>query len=192
MCRLLRLGFPIAPVIAALSTNLEGNVVSSDTSRSRPPYPDADTASRSESENPVIASPKPHPHPPHTNQDWWPQQIDVSRLHPHAPASNPLGESFDYSTEFAKLDVDALKADVLDVITTSQDWWPADYGSYAGLFIRLSWHAAGTYRIFDGQGGGGHGLQRFAPLNSWRDNASLDQARRVRWPRTEQPGHALS
>ncbi|ORA34210.1 catalase/peroxidase HPI [Mycobacterium aquaticum] len=166
--------------------------MSSDTSHSRPPHPDADTASRSESENPAIASPKPQSHAPLTNQDWWPEQIDVSRLHPHAPASNPLGESFDYATEFAKLDVDALKADVLDVITTSQDWWPADYGSYAGLFIRMSWHAAGTYRIFDGRGGGGQGLQRFAPLNSWPDNANLDKARRLLWPVKQKYGNKIS
>ncbi|OBC13062.1 catalase/peroxidase HPI [Mycobacterium sp. 852013-50091_SCH5140682] len=166
--------------------------MSSDTSHSRPPHPDDDTASRSESENPAIASPKPKSHAPLTNQDWWPEQIDVSRLHPHAPASNPLGETFDYTTEFAKLDVDALKADVLDVITTSQDWWPADYGSYAGLFIRLSWHAAGTYRIFDGRGGGGQGLQRFAPLNSWPDNANLDKARRLLWPVKQKHGNKIS
>jgi catalase-peroxidase len=112
--------------------------VSSDTSDSRPPTPDAATASNSESENPAIASPKPKSGRPLTNQDWWPEQIDVSKLHTHSNKGNPLGEDYDYATEFAKLDVDALKADVISAITTSQDWWPADYGSYAGLMIRLS------------------------------------------------------
>lgn len=166
--------------------------MSSDTSDSRPPHSDAGTASTSESENPAISSPKPKAHAPLTNQDWWPEQIDVSRLHPHVPASNPLGDSFDYAAEFAKLDVEALKADLLSVITTSQDWWPADYGSYAGLFIRMSWHAAGTYRIFDGRGGGGQGLQRFAPLNSWPDNANLDKARRLLWPVKQKYGNKIS
>ncbi|GAS98206.1 catalase [Mycolicibacterium canariasense] len=166
--------------------------MSTDTSDSRPPHPDTGTASNSESENPAIASPKPKAHGPLTNQDWWPEQIDVSRLHPHAPDSNPLGDSFDYAAEFAKLDVEALKADLLSVITTSQDWWPADYGSYAGLFIRMSWHAAGTYRIFDGRGGGGQGLQRFAPLNSWPDNANLDKARRLLWPVKQKYGNKIS
>ncbi len=150
------------------------------------------TTHPSDSENPAIASPTPKAHAPLTNQDWWPEQIDVSKLHPHSPASNPLGETFDYATEFAKLDVDALKADLLSLITTSQDWWPADYGSYAGLFIRLSWHAAGTYRIFDGRGGGGQGLQRFAPLNSWPDNANLDTGRRLLWPIKQKYGNKIS
>jgi catalase-peroxidase len=166
--------------------------VSSDTSDSRPPHSDAGTASNSESENPAIPSPKPKAHGPLTIQDWWPEQIDVSRLHPHSPYSNPLGDSFSYAEEFAKLDVEALKADLLSVITTSQDWWPADYGSYAGLFIRLSWHAAGTYRIFDGRGGAGQGLQRFAPLNSWPDNANLDKGRRLLWPVKQKYGNKIS
>ncbi|WP_319434040.1 catalase/peroxidase HPI [Mycobacterium sp. RTGN5] len=146
----------------------------------------------SESENPVIDAPQPKAHGPRTNQDWWPDQVDVSKLHPHSPYSNPLGDDFDYAKEFAKLDPEAVKADVLSVITTSQDWWPADYGSYAGLFIRLSWHAAGTYRIFDGRGGAGQGLQRFAPLNSWPDNANLDKARRLLWPVKKKYGNKLS
>jgi catalase-peroxidase len=146
----------------------------------------------SESENPVIDAPQPKSHGPRTNQDWWPDQVDVSKLHPHSPYSNPLGDDFDYAKEFAKLDPEAVKADVLSVITTSQDWWPADYGSYAGLFIRLSWHAAGTYRIFDGRGGAGQGLQRFAPLNSWPDNANLDKARRLLWPVKKKYGNKLS
>jgi len=146
----------------------------------------------SDSENPAIDSPKPKSGAPLTNQDWWPEQIDVSVLHAHSPKGNPLGEDFDYSKEFAKVDVEALKADVISVITTSQDWWPADYGSYAGLMIRLSWHAAGTYRIFDGRGGAGQGMQRFAPLNSWPDNANLDKARRLLWPVKKKYGNKIS
>ncbi len=103
-----------------------------------------------------------------------------------------MGEDFNYAEEFAKLDVEALKADVISVITTSQDWWPADYGNYAGLFIRMSWHAAGTYRIYDGRGGGGEGVQRFAPLNSWPDNANLDKARRLLWPVKQKYGNKIS
>jgi catalase-peroxidase len=166
--------------------------VSSDTSDSRPPTPEAATASNSESENPAIASPKPKAGAPLKNQDWWPEQIDVSVLHAHSNKGNPLGEDFDYAKEFAKLDVEALKADVISAITTSQDWWPADYGSYAGLMIRLSWHAAGTYRIYDGRGGAGQGMQRFAPLNSWPDNANLDKARRLLWPVKKKYGNKIS
>jgi catalase-peroxidase len=171
---------------------MKGNLVSSDTSDSRPPHPETPTHSHSESENPAIKSPEPKAHRPLTNQDWWPEQIDVSVLHAHSPKGNPLGENFDYPAEFAKLDVNALKADVISVITTSQDWWPADYGSYAGLFIRMSWHAAGTYRTFDGRGGAGQGMQRFAPLNSWPDNANLDKARRLLWPVKQKYGNKIS
>jgi catalase-peroxidase len=171
---------------------MKGNLVSSDTSDSRPPNPETPTHSHSESENPAIKSPEPKAHRPLTNQDWWPEQIDVSVLHAHSPKGNPLGENFDYPAEFAKLDVNALKADVISVITTSQDWWPADYGSYAGLFIRMSWHAAGTYRTFDGRGGAGQGMQRFAPLNSWPDNANLDKARRLLWPVKQKYGNKIS
>ncbi|MGO9155484.1 catalase/peroxidase HPI [Mycobacterium sp.] len=146
----------------------------------------------SESENPVISAPTPKAHAPLTNRDWWPNQIDVSKLHSHPLQSNPLGEDFDYATEFAKLDVEALKADVISVMTTSQDWWPADYGHYGGLFIRMSWHAAGTYRIHDGRGGGGQGAQRFAPINSWPDNVSLDKARRLLWPVKQKYGNKIS
>ncbi len=146
----------------------------------------------SESENPAIDAPTPKGEAPRTNQDWWPNQVDVSRLHPQVAEANPLGEHFDYAEEFAKLDVNALKADLISVMTTSQDWWPADYGHYGGFFIRMSWHAAGTYRIYDGRGGGGQGMQRFAPLNSWPDNASLDKARRLLWPVKKKYGSKLS
>ena len=113
-------------------------------------------------------------------------------LHRQNQKGNPLGEDFDYAEEFKKLDVEAFKRDVIEVINTSQDWWPADYGSYAGLFIRMSWHAAGTYRIFDGRGGAGEGAQRFAPLNSWPDNANLDKARRLLWPIKQKYGNKIS
>ncbi|BBZ28628.1 catalase-peroxidase 2 [Mycolicibacterium madagascariense] len=166
--------------------------MSSDTSHSRPPYPEEPTASKSESENPAIESPKPKAHGPLKNQDWWPEQIDVSKLHRQSSKANPFGEDFDYAKEFAKLDVEALRNDVVALMTSSQDWWPADYGSYAGLFIRMSWHAAGTYRIFDGRGGGGQGSQRFAPLNSWPDNANLDKARRLLWPIKQKYGSKIS
>ena len=165
----------------------------SDSPDAKPPTPEKPTASSgSESENPVIDSPKPKATAPRTNQDWWPDQVDVSKLHARGSFSNPYGADFNYAEEFAKLDPEALKADVLSVITTSQDWWPADYGSYAGLFIRMSWHAAGTYRIHDGRGGGGEGMQRFAPLNSWPDNANLDKARRLLWPVKQKYGNKIS
>ncbi len=153
----------------------------------------SDTAHKgSESENPAIDTPKPKGEAPRTNQDWWPNQVDVSLLHPHVAEANPYGEHYDYAEEFAKLDLDALKADLVSVMTTSQDWWPADYGHYGGFFIRMSWHAAGTYRIYDGRGGAGQGMQRFAPLNSWPDNASLDKARRLLWPVKKKYGSKLS
>ncbi|MBT2459114.1 catalase/peroxidase HPI [Streptomyces sp. ISL-86] len=148
--------------------------------------------SGSESENPAIPSPTPTPTRPRTNRDWWPNQLDLQVLHQHSPRSNPMGEDFDYAEEFAALDVDALKQDVFEVMTTSKDWWPADYGHYGPLFIRMSWHAAGTYRIADGRGGGGAGAQRFAPLNSWPDNASLDKARRLLWPVKQKYGRKIS
>ncbi|WP_374772864.1 catalase/peroxidase HPI [Streptomyces sp. NBC_01310] len=148
--------------------------------------------SGSESENPAIPSPAPAPTRPRTNRDWWPEQLDLQVLHQHAPQSNPMGADFDYAEEFATLDVDALKRDVFEVMTASQDWWPADYGHYGPLFIRMSWHAAGTYRIADGRGGGGSGAQRFAPLNSWPDNASLDKARRLLWPVKQKYGRKIS
>jgi catalase-peroxidase len=150
------------------------------------------TESVSESENPAIPAPTPAAHRPRTNQDWWPNQPDLSVLHRHSPRSNPMGEDFDYAAEFATLDVEALKRDLFELMTTSQDWWPADFGHYGGLFIRMSWHAAGTYRIGDGRGGGGQGAQRFAPLNSWPDNASLDKARRLLWPIKQKYGRKIS
>ncbi|WP_053694521.1 catalase/peroxidase HPI [Streptomyces sp. WM6372] len=148
--------------------------------------------SGSDSENPAITSPTPAPTRPRTNLDWWPNQLDLQVLHQHSPLSDPMGQDFDYAKEFATLDVDALKRDVFEVMTKSQEWWPADYGHYGPLFIRMSWHAAGTYRIADGRGGGGAGSQRFAPLNSWPDNASLDKARRLLWPVKQKYGQKIS
>ena len=146
----------------------------------------------SESENPAIPSPTPAVRAPRTNRDWWPDQLDLSILHRRSPLSDPMGDSFRYATEFAKLDVEALRRDLVELMTTSQDWWPSDYGHYGPLFIRMSWHAAGTYRIADGRGGGGEGAQRFAPLNSWPDNASLDKARRLLWPIKQKYGSRIS
>ncbi len=150
------------------------------------------TSEGSESENPALDSPTPKAHSPRNNKDWWPNQLDLSVLHSHAPASNPLGAEFNYAAAFGSLDVEALKADIVDVLNTSQDWWPADFGHYGGLMIRLSWHAAGTYRIYDGRGGAGSGDQRFAPLNSWPDNGNLDKARRLLWPVKKKYGQRIS
>ena len=146
----------------------------------------------SESENPTISAPEPKTDRPRSNQDWWPNQLNLQVLHQHSPRGNPLGPDFDYAAEFAKLDVEELKRDLTDLMTDSQDWWPADFGHYGGLFIRMSWHAAGTYRIEDGRGGGGDGSQRFAPLNSWPDNANLDKARRLLWPIKQKYGQRIS
>src|SRR5215475_11209381 len=150
------------------------------------------TASVSESENPAIPSPTPKRTRPRSNRDWWPDQLQLSILRAHSPRSNPMGEDFSYAKAFKTLDVEALKRDVIKVMTTSQPWWPADYGHYGPFFIRMTWHAAGTYRIADGRGGGGSGMQRFAPLNSWPDNASLDKARRLLWPVKQKYGNKIS
>ncbi len=150
------------------------------------------SSSSSESENPAIPAPEPKAHRPRTNRDWWPDQLDLSVLHQHSPRANPLGEEFDYRAEFESLDLDALKRDLVELMTDSKEWWPADYGHYGPLFIRMSWHQAGTYRIADGRGGGGDGNQRFAPLNSWPDNANLDKARRLLWPIKKKYGNKIS
>jgi catalase-peroxidase len=126
------------------------------------------------------------------NRDWWPHQLDLTMLHRNSPLSDPMGTDFDYAEEFNKLDLDAVKADLRKVMTDSQDWWPADFGHYGGLFIRMAWHSAGTYRITDGRGGAGQGQQRFAPLNSWPDNANLDKARRLIWPIKQKYGNRIS
>jgi catalase-peroxidase len=127
-----------------------------------------------------------------SNRDWWPNQLNLSILHEPSPASDPIGAEFNYAEEFKKLDLDALKKDIVAVMTTSQDWWPADYGHYGPLFIRMAWHSAGTYRIADGRGGAASGTQRFAPLNSWPDNVSLDKSRRLLWPIKQKYGRKIS
>ena len=127
-----------------------------------------------------------------SNQFWWPELVDLSPLRAQAPTSNPYGANFDYAAEFSKLDLKAVKADIAKVLTTSQPWWPADYGNYGPFFIRMAWHSAGTYRIADGRGGAGGGQQRFEPLNSWPDNANLDKARRLLWPVKAKYGRSIS
>ncbi len=127
-----------------------------------------------------------------SNRDWWPNQLKLNILRQHSSLSNPMGEEFNYAKEFKTLDLNAVKKDILELMTTSQDWWPADFGSYAGLFIRMAWHSAGTYRIQDGRGGAGFGTQRFAPLNSWPDNANLDKARLLLWPIKQKYGKKIS
>ena len=146
----------------------------------------------SESENPVIPAPNSGPVRPRTNRDWWPNQLDLNVLKQHGPRSTPAGPGHTYAQDFATLDVEALKQDIFALMTTSQDWWPADWGHYGPLFIRMAWHSAGTYRIADGRGGGGSGAQRFAPLDSWPDNASLDKARRLLWPVKQKYGRKIS
>jgi catalase-peroxidase len=127
-----------------------------------------------------------------TNEDWWPNRLKVELLNQHSAKSDPLGDDFDYAEEFKSLDLAAVKADLADLMTDSQDWWPADFGHYGPLFVRMTWHSAGTYRIQDGRGGGGRGQQRFAPLNSWPDNVSLDKARRLLWPIKQKYGRKIS
>src|SRR4030042_502666 len=127
-----------------------------------------------------------------SNRDWWPNQLNLRILHQHSHKSNPMGAAFDYAKEFKKLNLAALKKDLYALMTDSQDWWPADWGHYGGLFIRMAWHSAGTYRMGDGRGGAGSGSQRLAPLNSWPDNVNLDKARRLLWPIKQKYGRKIT
>src|SRR5262245_31413743 len=127
-----------------------------------------------------------------SNRDWWPNQLNLQILHQNSAECSPMGKEFNYSAEFKKLDLNALKKDIEAVMTTSQDWWPADYGHYGPLFIRMAWHSAGTYRIADGRGGAASGTIRLAPLNSWPDNGNLDKARRLLWPVKQKYGRKIS
>ena len=127
-----------------------------------------------------------------SSQSWWPDQLRLDILHQHQPATSPLPDDFDYAAAFAKVDLDVLKAEIVDLMTTSQEWWPADWGHYGPFFIRMAWHSAGTYRIHDGRGGSAAGMLRFAPLNSWPDNTNLDKARRLLWPIKKKYGRSLS
>jgi catalase-peroxidase len=128
----------------------------------------------------------------HTNRDWWPNTLSIEMLHKNSSLSDPMGKEFDYAKEFKTLDLNAVIKDLTALMTDSQEWWPADFGHYGGLMIRMAWHSAGTYRITDGRGGAGAGQQRFAPLNSWPDNANLDKARRLLWPIKQKYGKKLS
>src|SRR5437660_277832 len=134
----------------------------------------------------------PFPGRAHKNRDWWPNQLDLGMLHQQSKLPDPMGEGFDYAKEFKTLDLNAVVKDLHALMTESQEWWPADFGHYGGLMIRMAWHSAGTYRITDGRGGAGAGQQRFAPLNSWPDNANLDKARRLLWPIKQKYGRKIS
>ncbi|MDT7581217.1 MAG: catalase-peroxidase, partial [Pseudonocardiales bacterium] len=141
---------------------------------------------------PVATGRRPHPTEGGSNRDWWPNQLNLKILRKHPVVANPMGEEFDYAAAFSTVDLDDLARDVDAVLTTSQSWWPADFGHYGPFIIRMAWHSAGTYRVMDGRGGAGAGMERFAPLNSWPDNANLDKARRLLWPVKKKYGSTVS
>jgi catalase-peroxidase len=166
-----------------------------ETSVAVPPFPtrqQQEAAKETETKCPFLGGALKRTVEAKTNQDWWPNQLNLKILHQNPPSANPLGEQFNYAQEFKTLDLNAVIQDLHALMTTSQQWWPADYGHYGPLFIRMAWHSAGTYRISDGRGGGGSGAQRFAPLNSWPDNVSLDKARRLLWPIKQKYGRKIS
>src|ERR1700748_2946615 len=139
-----------------------------------------------------VAGPGAAPSGPRTNRDWWPNHLRLELLHAHSELSDPMGAEFDYAKEFKSIDYEGLKKDMAFVMTDSKEWWPADFGHYGPLFIRMAWHSAGTYRIGDGRGGAGNGSQRFSPLNAWPDNVNLDKARRLLWPIKQKYGKRIS
>jgi catalase-peroxidase len=141
---------------------------------------------------PVLPGAQPHPTTGSANERWWPNQLNLRILKKNPVVGNPLGEDFDYAAAFKSLDLEAVKADIAATLNTSQDWWPADFGHYGPLMVRMAWHGAGTYRVMDGRGGGGAGMQRFAPLNSWPDNVGLDKARRLLWDVKKKYGQSIS
>src|SRR5205823_548500 len=141
---------------------------------------------------PAPAAPRGRPTQGASTHDWWPNQLDLNILRKHPAEANPMDADFDYAAEFLSLDLDAVARDIDEVLTTSQDWWPADFGHYGPLIVRMVWHSAGTYRIYDGRGGTVAGMQRFAPLNSWPDNRNLDKARRLLWPVKKKYGRKIS